>query len=76
MAHAMPNTQVATKVTRLIKHLRDRHGLQILGCDRCEGAGCPGCDFQGILGVDFDAGKDDACGPDCPANDLFRQRLN
>jgi hypothetical protein len=76
MAHAMPNTQVATRVTRLIKHLRDRHGLQILGCDRCEGAGCPGCHFQGILGVDFDAGKDDACGPDCPANDLFRQRLN
>jgi len=72
----MPNGHFDGRVTKLIMHLRDQHGMQIVGCERCEGAGCPGCRFQGILGIDFEAGKDDACGPDCPANDLFRHRLN
>jgi len=72
----MPNSQIDRRVTKLIMHLRDQHGMHIVGCERCEGAGCPGCDFEGILGVDFDTGKDNVCGPDCPANDLFRRGLN
>ncbi len=72
----MLNSRTDRKVTKLIMHLRDQHGLEIVGCERCEGTGCPGCHFQGILGVDFEAGRDHACGPDCPANDLFRDRVN
>jgi hypothetical protein len=63
-------------VTKLMMHLRDQHGMHIVGCKPCEGIGCPNCEFRGFLGVDFDAGKDGVCGPDCPANDLFRRRLN
>ena len=76
MVCGMLNSRTDRKVTKLILHLRDQHGLEIVGCERCEGTGCPGCDFQGILGVDFEAGRDHACGPDCPANDLFRDRVN
>jgi hypothetical protein len=72
----MSDRQLDRRVTELIMHLRDQHGLHLVACERCEGAGCPGCDFEGILGVDFDAGKDNLCGPDCPANALFRPGLN
>jgi len=72
----MRASQVDSRVTNLIMHLRDRHGMHIVACARCEGHGCTGCEFEGILGVDFDAGKDEVCGPDCPANDLFRMGLN
>jgi hypothetical protein len=67
----MPESHVDRRVTKVMVHLRDSHGMQIVGCDRCEGAGCPGCGFEGILGVDFDPGKDGACGPDCLARDVF-----
>src|SRR2546425_7375567 len=68
----MLNSRTDRKVTKLIMHLRDQHGLEIVGCERCEGTGCPGCHFQGILGVDFEAGRDHPRGPDFPPNDLFR----
>jgi hypothetical protein len=72
----MRNSQLDKRVTRLMMHLRDQHGMHIVPCAQCEGTGCPDCDFNGILGIDFDTGKDDVCGPDCPANELFRRGLN
>jgi hypothetical protein len=72
----MLTSHVDSHAINLIMHLRDQHGMHIVACARCDGYGCHGCEFEGIVGVDFDAGKDEVCGPDCPANDLFRLRLN
>jgi hypothetical protein len=72
----MPKRELDETVGRLMLHLRDRHGMHIVACERCDGAGCDGCKFQGILGIDFDAGKDSACGPRCPATRLFPDGRN
>lgn len=52
-------------------HLRDRHGMRILDCDACGGAGCSLCDFSGVGGMDFPNSElREPCGPKCPCVEM------
>src|SRR6266478_1084323 len=49
---------------RKLTHLRERHGMRIVDCDACGGAGCSLCESSGVGGIEFpDAEKRPPCGP-------------
>ena len=63
-------------LSRRLRHLRARHGMEIVDCDACGGAGCSLCELSGVGGIGFpDPEKRPPCGPKCPVVNLLKALL-
>lgn len=70
----MSESAVGTEAEQLARldHLAEKHGLTMVDCPKCAGAGCPACDNFGVFLSQPALTCDD---PNCEATRVMRSRM-